>query len=47
MIQKEDKLVPSVTIAHANQYSHGGTRVRPKIMTPKKLASSANAVKLS
>src|SRR6201990_2209864 len=47
MIKNAEKVVPSATIAVENRYNHGGTRLRPKIRTPKKPASSMNAVKVS
>ena len=46
-IQNEDRLVPRVTRSALPRYSNGGTRLRPKIRTPKNDASSAKAVKLS
>src|SRR5260370_22380073 len=47
MIQNAENVVPSATIAVENRWNHGGTRLRPKMRTPKKLASSMKAVKVS
>jgi len=47
MIQNAENVVPSATIGGREQIDHGGTRLRPKMRTPKKLASSMKAVKVS
>src|SRR6202171_1670022 len=47
MIQNAENVVPSATIAVENKENHVGTRLRPKMRTPKKLASSMKAVKVS
>src|SRR5260370_1790679 len=47
MIQTAETVVPSATIAVENKWNLGGTRLRPKISTPKKLASSIKAVNVS
>src|SRR5258705_13863643 len=47
MIQNAENVVPSATIAVENKKNQGGTRLRPKMRTPKNVASSMKAVKVS
>src|SRR5260370_39334955 len=47
MIQNAEIVVPSATMAVETKYNHGGTRLRPKMRTPKKLASSMKAQNVS
>jgi hypothetical protein len=47
MIRNALRVVPSATIAVEKKHRGRETRSRPKIITPKKEASSVNAAKLS
>jgi len=46
-IQNDENIVPRETMQQAKKKNLGETRSRPSNMTPKKVASSMKAVKLS